>query len=173
MLDLHLHFSNESVLAPATSSVPLATTELRIGRRAEILFSCWQLVFDAPVAKFYTLLLSFSFLIATLHIITFLLILSLVYFSQLRVKSNFPNTQAGRNTVWEFILSFGCISHSPNGVASCDPLLLVWALGAGYEAWVAFSAPVIVVIAWIYDSMELSSSLAKLNASATFNITVN
>ena len=91
MLDLHLPLSNESVLAPATSSVPLATTELRIGRRAEILFSCWQLVFDAPVAKFYTLLLSFSFLIATLHIITFLLILSLVYFSQLRVKSNFPS----------------------------------------------------------------------------------
>ena len=90
MLDLHLPLSNESVLAPATSSVPLATTELRIGRRAEILFSCWQLVFDAPVAKFYTLLLSFSFLITTLHIITFLLILSLVYFSQLRVKTNFP-----------------------------------------------------------------------------------
>ena len=40
MLDLHLPLSNESVLAPATSSVPLATTELRIGRRAEILFSC-------------------------------------------------------------------------------------------------------------------------------------
>jgi len=69
MFDLHLPLSNESVLAPATSSVPLATTELRIGRRAEILFSCWQLVFDAPVAKFYTLLLSFSFLIATLHIL--------------------------------------------------------------------------------------------------------
>ena len=32
MLDLHLPLSNESVLAPATSSVPLATTELRIGR---------------------------------------------------------------------------------------------------------------------------------------------
>ena len=161
------------MLAPSTSFVPLVTTEFRIGRRAEILFSCWQLVFDAPVAKFYTLLLSFSFLITTLHIITLLLILSLVYFSQLSVLSNFPNTQAGRNTVRKFILSFGCMPHSPNGVAPCDLLLLVWALGAGYEAWVAFSAPVIVVIAWIYDSMELSSSLAKLNASPTFNITVN
>ena len=166
------------MLAPATSSVPLATTELRIGRRAEILFSCWQLVFDAPVAKFYTLLLSFSFLITTPHIYTLLLFLTSVYLSELRVTllsviSNFPNIQAGRNTVREFILSFGCMPHSPNGVAPCDLLLLVWALGAGYEAWVAFSAPVIVVIAWIYDSMELSSSLAKLNASATFNITVN
>ena len=135
MLNLHLPLSNESVLAPATSSVPLATTELRIGRRAEILFSCWQLVFDAPVAKFYTLLLSFSFLIATPHIYT-LLFLSSVYLSELRVKllsviSNFPNTQAGRNTVREFILSFGCMPHSPNNVAVCDPLLLVWAPGCG------------------------------------------
>ena len=88
-------------------------------------------------------------------------------------KSNVPNTQAGRNTVWEFILSFGYMPHSPNGVASCDPLLLVWALGAGYEAWVALSAPVIIVIAWIYDSMEISSSLAQLNAFANSNITVN
>ena len=32
MLDLHLPLSDESVLAPATSFVPLATTELRIGR---------------------------------------------------------------------------------------------------------------------------------------------
>ena len=95
MLDLHLPLSNESVLAPATSSVPLATTELRIGRRAEILFSCWQLVFDAPVAKFYTLLLSFSFLITTLHIITLLLILSLVYFSQGAASDGYAGENSG------------------------------------------------------------------------------
>ena len=49
-----------SVLAPSTSSVPLATTEFRIGRRAEILHLCWQLVFDAPVAEFPTLLFTFT-----------------------------------------------------------------------------------------------------------------
>ena len=49
-----------SVLAPSTSSVPLATTEFRIGRRAEILHLCWQLVFDAPVAEFPTLLFTLT-----------------------------------------------------------------------------------------------------------------
>ena len=57
-----------SVLAPFTSFVPLVTTEFRIGRRAEILSLRWQLVFDAPVAKFHTLLHTFTFLISSFTI---------------------------------------------------------------------------------------------------------
>ena len=55
-----------SVLAPCTSSVPLVTTNFRIGCRAEILLLCWQLVLDTPVAYFHTLLHSFISLISPL-----------------------------------------------------------------------------------------------------------
>ena len=172
MLDLHLPLSMNQCWPPLQVLCLWPQLNLGLGVGPKSYFHVDNLFLTLPLLNFIRYFSHFHSSLP-LHIFTLLLILSLVYFSLLSVLSNFPNTQAGRNTVREFILSFGCMPHSPNGVAPCDLLLLVWALGAGYEAWVAFSAPVIVVIAWIYDSMELSSSLAKLNASATFNITVN
>ena len=69
-----------SVLAPSTSSVPLATTEFRIGRRAEILHLCWQLVFDAPVAEFPTLLFTLThthYFVYKLHLQTIFTLLGI------------------------------------------------------------------------------------------------